>query len=122
MSSDIGKTMIMESRRVEAGIFYALISLASPLLIPLWLMIAQEFPETITSRVASMVAVVLVIVIIVIWAAGIVSCVSDIARVYSQASRYGLFILLISPFFWLAFLLIRFLNEFNKYLDALTIF
>lgn len=98
------------NRRVESGIFYSILSFLSPFSAFLWFRFAPTFT---TTEVMLSVLPWILFGITLFWAAAVVKCVSDIARVYSKAGRYGLFLVLISPVLWL----IAIVNYFYYYIQ-----
>lgn len=103
-SNPMDKTMMIDSRRIEAGIIYAVLSILSPFTLILWFNFSDEILDILNvtnTAVGVYVTLGLMLAIVILWASAVVSCVSDIARVYSKAGRLGLFALLLSPVIWL---------------------
>ena len=106
MSHDeINKTNRMELTRIQSGIFMAIASIISPLLLPFAWMVMNI--DAVKNRLPSEFFLIVILLVLAgitfFWAGSIVRCVTDIVREYSATSRFGLFILLITPMVWACF-------------------
>jgi len=98
---EIDRTNRIELTRVQSGLFLAIGNLLAPTTLPLaWIILNSDALKDSLPSTKLVIMVGIVAALTIFWAASIVRCVTDIVREYSATSRFGLFLLLISPMLW----------------------
>lgn len=100
---EIDRTNRIELTRIQSGVFLAIGSLIAPITLPLvWILLHSDFlKNSLLEKNSILVMGVMLAAVTALWAGSIVRCVTDIVREYSATSRFGLFLLLITPMIWL---------------------
>jgi hypothetical protein len=100
---EIDATNKIELTRIQSGIFLAVASIFSPLLFPLAgaILSSDMLKDSVLASMQGIIMLLILAGVTFLWAGSIVRCITDIVREYSATSRFGLFLLLISPMVWL---------------------
>ena len=122
--AEIDETNRIELTRVQSGIFLAIGSVLSPLLFPLVGLVLGSDALKNTWLASNQLIIMLLVLAFVtcFWAGSIVRCITDIVREYSATSRFGLFLLLVSPVLWIglfaAYLYAILASNFASYMNG----
>lgn len=104
--------------RVQMGIFYALLNLVSPVLIPLAYVFGNQFNNH--TSLNGIFAFIAFLVVICFWSGSIVSCIWDMIRFGSHTSAFGLFLLIIMPVIWGIAIALFTWSKYQEYMQTIS--